>query len=214
MRQTGRQDEAVDRQIFERHRDEVLNFKRDDLRELGRVIEGEGEGANEEILAGNRRDQSISGVESMAPQETSKRLDAPRGFQILRAGKRQGVLKVIDGFAPAQSATKPDGLQPGLSDIQPDTFVDNCHESTFVSCFKFHVSGLRSRLSLTSNSKPETRNSKPGSPRLLYNAIRACAKVPTILTVMGVPEGNGGRPSVAAFDANPGPGMIVTVSAS
>ena len=149
MRQTGWQDEAVDRQSFERHRDEVLNLKWDDLRELGRVIEGEGEGANKEILAGNRRDQSISGVKSMVPQETSKRLDAPRRFQILRAGKRQGVLKVIHGFASAQSATKPDGLQPGLSDIQSDTFVDNCHESTFVSCFKFQVSGLWSRLSLT-----------------------------------------------------------------
>ena len=73
----------------------------------------------------------------------------------------------------------------------------------------FQVPSFRFAEPFVFNLKLET-----WKPRLLYNAIRACAKVPTILTVMGVPEGNGGRPSVAAFDANPGPGMIVTVSAS
>lgn len=74
----------------------------------------------------------------------------------------------------------------------------------------FLVSGFQ----LTDSMTLETRYLQPGIPRVLYNAIRACAKVPTILMVMGVPTGNGGRPNIAAFDANPGPGISVTVSAS
>ena len=134
-RVSWRQHQASDRQVFERHRDEIFDLKGDDLGELGRILEGKRQGSDEQVLTRNRGYQPVCGIESVPPEESTQRLHPSSRFKIFGTGKRQRMLEIIDRFVPAQPAAETHGLQSRLSDVQPDTFVHNSHESTLDACF-------------------------------------------------------------------------------
>jgi hypothetical protein len=45
------------------------------------------------------------------------------------------MMKVVDGFASAQTAAEANGFQARLPDVEPDAFCDDSHQSAFVSRF-------------------------------------------------------------------------------
>ena len=72
LRFSCRQQQTADGDVLQGHGNQIFHFERNDLRQLGGIAKGEGEGSDKHILAGECCDNLSTAIQTMLPEKISE----------------------------------------------------------------------------------------------------------------------------------------------
>src|SRR5262245_59738504 len=90
---------AAHRDLFERERNQILDLEWNDLREFRGIAEGKRQSPNEEVLAGEGRDNVSAAIQAIFPEEVPQRCGAASRIRFYRSPKRKGMVEILDRLA-------------------------------------------------------------------------------------------------------------------